>query len=125
MRRLTLPLLVLATVLAGCGGGSLEDPELAVQGGSMPVVDIDRVKEAEESILTACGDVPPTQEGSDVPVDAALTTLAEVFRTNPEGGYDTGNTDTTRTMRTVVEDNVRRLRECGKTAQAARLAGVL
>ena len=124
MRRPTLPLILLVTALAGCGG-SFEEPGLAVQNETIPVVDADRVKEAEESILTACGKQPPTQEGSDIPVPTAVETLADLYRQYPEGAYNSGNTDETKNMRTVVEDNVRRLRECDKTAQAERLSGVL
>lgn len=124
MRRPTLALIILATGLAGCSG-TFEEPGLAVQNETIPVVDADRVKEAEESILTACGKQPPTQEGSDIPVPVAVKTLADLYREYPEGAYNSGNTDETKSMRTVVEDNVRRLRECGKADQATRLTGVL
>ena len=125
MRRLTLPLLLLLAASLSACEGSVEEPGLAVQNETIPVVDADRVKEAEESILTACDLQPPTQEGSDIPVSVAVETLADLYREYPEGAYNSGNTDETKSMRTVIEDNARRLRDCGKASQATRLTGVL
>jgi len=136
MRCVILNLLAVAALAAGCGSGGGDSGEPngpsvgaerssgSVQNETIAVADADRVLEAEDSINTRCGLVE-NQEGSDMPVSEAIQIMAEVYRDNPEGLFNAGVTNTSRNMETVVEDNVRRLRECGATAEADRLAGVL
>ena len=80
--------------------------------------------EAEDAINTRCGLVE-NQEGSDMPVGEAVKLIADIYRQNPEGLFNAGSSTTSRNMETVVEDNVRKLRTCGASAEADRLAGVL
>jgi len=136
MRPVILSLLAVAALAAGCGSGGGDSGEPSgpsvgaerssgsVQNETIAVADADRVLEAEDSINTRCGLVED-QEGSDMPVSEAIEIMAEVYRQNPEGLFNAGVTTTSRNMETVVEDNVRRLRGCGATAEADRLAGVL
>lgn len=136
MRFLILNLLAVAALAAGCGsgGGDTGEPNGpsvgaerssgSVQNETIAVADADRVLEAEDSINTRCG-LAKDQEGSDMPVAEAIQIMAEVYRQNPEGLFNAGVTNTSRNMETVVEDAVARLRGCGATAEADRLAGVL
>jgi hypothetical protein len=137
MRILILTLLAGAALAAGCGSGGGGDtgepngPSVgaerssgSVQSETIAVADADRVLEAEDSINTRCGLVKD-QEGSDMPIAEAIKIMGDVYRQNPEGLFNAGVTTTSRNMETVVEDNIRRLRECGAEAEADRLAGVL
>jgi hypothetical protein len=128
--------LVVALVIAGCGSGGGDSGEPngpsvgaerssgSTQNETIAVADADRVLEAEDSINTRCR-LTENQEGSDMPIGEAIQIMAEVYRQNPEGLFNAGVTTTSRNMETVVEDNVRKLRDCGATAEADRLAGVL
>jgi hypothetical protein len=136
MRFPILIFLALAALAAGCGSGGGDSGEPngpsvgaerssgSIQNETIAVADADRVLEAEDSINTRCGLVE-NQEGSDMPVAEAIKIMAEVYRDNPEGLFNAGVTTTSRNMQTVVEENVARLRGCGATAEADRLAGVL
>ena len=136
-RTLTLILaLAAALVIAGCGsaGGDSGEPNGPAVGAerssgsfqneTIAVADADRVLEAEDSINTRCR-LAEDQEGSDMPVEEAIRIMAEVYRANPEGLFNAGVTNTSRNMETVVEDNVAKLRTCGASAEADRLARVL
>ena len=128
--------LMTALLVAGCGSGGGDSGEPngpavgaerssgSVQNETIAVADADLVLEAEDSVNTRCGLVDD-QEGSDMPVSEAIKLIADVYRQNPEGLFNAGSSSTSRNMETVVEDNVRKLRECGATAEADRLAGVL
>jgi hypothetical protein len=136
MRFPILIFLAVAALAAGCGSGGGDSGEPngpsvgaerssgSIQNETIAVADADRVLEAEDSINTRCGLVE-NQEGSDMPVAEAIKIMAEVYRDNPEGLFNAGVTTTSRNMQTVVEENVARLRGCGATAEADRLAGVL
>ncbi len=128
--------LVAALVVAGCGSGGGDSGEPggpsvgaerssgSIQNETIAVADADRVLEAEDSINTRCR-LAMDQEGSDMPVAEAIKIMTEVYRDNPEGLFNAGVTNTSRNMETVVEDNVEKLRKCGASAEAERLAGVL
>ena len=136
MRLVILISLAVAALAAGCGSGGGDSGEPngpsvgaerssgSVQNETIAVADADLVLEAEDSINTRCGLVKD-QEGSDMPVSEAIKIMADIYRQNPEGLFNAGVTTTSRNMEKVVEDNVARLRECGATAEADRLAGVL
>ncbi len=136
MRFPILIFLAVAALAAGCGsgGGDTGEPNGpsvgaerssgSIQNETIAVADADRVLEAEDSINTRCKLVE-NQEGSDMPVSEAIQIMAEVYRDNPKGLFNAGVTNTSRNMETVVEDNVEKLRKCGATAEADRLAGIL
>ena len=131
MRHPILLFLTSALLVAGCGGGNSNGPGNgaersggSVQSETIAVTDADLVLEAEDAINTRCGLVE-NQEGSDMPVAEAIQLIADVYRENPEGLFNAGSSTTSRNMQTVVEDNVRKLRDCGAGAEADRLAGVL
>ena len=133
---MTLLLAVAALTAAGCGGSSNEesqssrDPESGSQsvqgsgGGILAAADVDVVLEAQDSITTACG-LTQYEEGSDIPLPQAIRSLQSVYRQNPDGQFEAGVSSTPRSMESVVEDNAKILRDCGKAAEADRLASVL
>ena len=133
MRRLPVILTIAALAAAGCGGdddpgASSSDPERPGQSVNSPegvaATDTDRVLEAEDSIATNC-DLAENQEGSDMPLPEAVKIIQDIYRENPEGIFAAGVSTRPRSMETVLKDNARRLRECGKTAEADELESAL
>ncbi len=133
---LLITVLIAALVIAGCGSGGGDSGEPAgpsvgaerssgsIQNETIAVADADRVLEAEDAFNTRCK-LDANQEGSDMPLPEAIEIMQEVYEDNPEGLFNAGVTTTSRNMETVLEDNVAKLRKCGATAEADRLAGVL
>ena len=135
---LTTSLTLLALLLAACGGGGSGDtgnpngPGVGSERSSMSTesaetvsaADTDRVLEAEDAINTRCRLVE-NQEGSDIPVSEAIQIMAEVYRENPEGVFAAGVSTKPRTMGTIIQENVAKLRDCGAPAEAKRLEQVL
>jgi hypothetical protein len=132
VRRLPVILTIAALAAAGCGdddpGASSADPERPGQAINSPkgvaATDTDRVLEAEDSINTNCN-LAENQEGSDMPLEEAVTIIQDVYRQNPEGIFAAGVSTRPRSMETVLKDNARRLRQCGKTAEADELESAL
>ena len=129
-------ILTVAALAAGCGGSSNEesqssrDPESGMQsvqgsgGGVLAAADVDVVREAQDAITTACG-LTRDEEGSDIPLPEAIRSLQSVYRQDPDAQFEAGVSSTPRNMETVLEDNATILRDCGKAAEADRLASVL
>ena len=116
MRR-SLVLLLLAALLAGCGGtsqGNLEQPggeQAESSSENIAAADVDQVLEAQESAETACGLIE-NQEGSDMPLPEAIEILTTVLRANPEGVVVAGVNNVQRNMTTIVEDVASTLETC-------------
>ena len=130
-------ILTVAALAAGCGTGSSNtesqnsrDPESGSQsvqgsgGAILAAADVDVVLEAQDAITTACG-LTRDEEGSDIPLGEAIRSLQSVYRQDPRGQFEAGVSSTPRSMETVLEDNAKILRDCGKAAEADRLASVL
>ena len=140
MRTTTLLILIalVALLAAGCGGsgsgdtgeptgpgsGSERSSNATQSPESVSAADTDLVLEAEDSVNARCG-LTEDQEGSDMPVSEAIQIFTAVYTRNPEGIFAAGVSTQPRNMEVIVEDNVRKLRKCGATAEADRLAEAL
>ena len=131
-KRATL-LLICAALAGGCGADgntasqSSGDPESGtqnVQGGGLAAEDVAQLFMAEDSIATNCG-LTENQQGSDIPLGDAITTIANVYRQNPKSNISSGSVRQLRSTADIVRDNAELLRDCGKTAEADRLESVL
>ena len=135
---LSTSLTLLALLLSACGGsggGDTGDPNGPAVGSerssqsvqsaeSVSAADTDQVLEAEDAINTRCRLVE-NQEGSDMPVSEAIRIMAEVYKLNPEGVFAAGVSTKPRTMRTIIEENAAKLRDCGDPSDADKLERVL
>jgi hypothetical protein len=126
-RRLAPALLAAAALAGGCGGPPAAGPEgseMAVQGVNIAASDVAIALEAESSILTFCGYVRD-ERGSQIPLDAAVTTLIGVFQRSPSGTFAPQTAREQRSMRRVLQEDRARLSACGAPRQAARIQRAL
>jgi hypothetical protein len=90
----------------------------------LPAADLERVVEAEDRVNALCH-LAGDEAGADLPITEAIRIFRDVYRMYPDATYARPEDAQPRNMKRVVVDNVRRLRHCGKAAEATELERVL